>query len=119
MSSTQNQTPRSTGGIPRSGGVEGCYLVGGEGQVDRGVRVADGFGAAGAWDGDDDWGLGEHPGEGEFLRANAQLRGQGVEGGVLGAEVRGAGDAAERGPGEEGDAEFVAEGEFGLAGAEG
>jgi hypothetical protein len=101
-----------------SGLVEGLELGGGEGQVGGLGGVGDGLGAAGAGDRDDDRGLGQHPGQGDLLGRDAVGVGYLLDGGVPAAELAGPGDAAERAPGQEGDAELGAVPELGIAGPE-
>src|SRR6202044_3045310 len=80
--------------------------------------VGDGRGAAGAGDRDDDRGLGQHPGQGDLLGRDSVGVGYLLERGVPGAKLVGAGDAAERAPGQEGDTQLGAVPELRLAGPE-
>src|SRR6478736_337525 len=104
--------------VPGSARVEARQLVGGELDLGGRGRVGDRGGPLGARDRDDDRGLGELPGQRDLLRADATLPGDLGEGGVLVGELLGVGEAAERAPRQEGQAELLAHVDLGPARAE-
>ena len=106
------------------GGASGKVIVPGDPDgmaafdVGRGRGVGDRRGPLGAGDRDDDGRLRELPRQGDLLGADAAVPGDLGEGGVLLGELLGVGEAAQRAPRQEREAELLADVDLGAARAE-
>ena len=114
MTSAADRSSPPAPGPPRprrpegSGSVERRHLVGGELEVGRLGRGHRGLGAARAGDRDDPVALGQHPGQGDLLGADAPGLCHLGEGRMALGQVGRVADAPERAPGEEGQAQLLA-----------